>query len=204
MKKWIKRLFFLAILVACVGIGALIADSNRLKSELIRLHVVANSDTQADQAVKLQVRDALLDSLREDLELAVDASQAKAYLEEKLPKLELLANEVLDKAGFSERAHITLGMDAFPLREYDTFSLPSGLYQTLKVVIGEGNGHNWWCVVFPQLCLPATAAEFEETAVEAGLDDPMIQTLRREEPYTVRFYLLDLLGKIENFFYSEK
>lgn len=204
MKKWIKRLFFLAILVACVGIGALIADSNRLKSELIRLHVVANSDTQADQAVKLQVRDALLDSLREDLELAVDASQAKAYLEEKLPKLELLANEVLDQAGFSERAHITLGMDAFPLREYDTFSLPSGLYQTLKVVIGEGNGHNWWCVVFPQLCLPATAAEFEETAVEAGLDDPMIQTLRREEPYTVRFYLLDLLGKIENFFYSEK
>lgn len=204
MKKWIKRLFFLAILVACVGIGALIADSNRLKSELIRLHVVANSDTQADQAVKLQVRDALLDSLREDLELAVDASQAKAYLEEKLPKLELLANEVLDQAGFSERAHITLGMDAFPLREYDTFSLPSGLYQTLKVVIGEGNGHNWWCVVFPQLCLPATAAEFEETAVEAGLDDPMIQTLRREEPYAVRFYLLDLLGKIENFFYSEK
>lgn len=204
MKKWIKRLFFLAILVACVGIGALIADSNRLKSELIRLHVVANSDTQADQAVKLQVRDALLDSLREDLELAVDASQAKAYLEEKLPKLELLANEVLDQAGFSERAHITLGMDAFPLREYDTFSLPSGLYQTLKVVIGEGNGHNWWCVVFPQLCLPATAAEFEETAVEAGLDDPMIQTLRREEPYTVRFYLLDLLGKIENFFCSEK
>lgn len=204
MKKWIKRLFFLAILVACVGIGTLIADSNRLKSELIRLHVVANSDTQADQAVKLQVRDALLDSLREDLELAVDASQAKAYLEEKLPKLELLANEVLDQAGFSERAHITLGMDAFPLREYDTFSLPSGLYQTLKVVIGEGNGHNWWCVVFPQLCLPATAAEFEETAVEAGLDDPMIQTLRREEPYTVRFYLLDLLGKIENFFYSEK
>lgn len=204
MKKWIKRLFFLAILVASVGIGALIADSNRLKSELIRLHVVANSDTQADQAVKLQVRDALLDSLREDLELAVDASQAKAYLEEKLPKLELLANEVLDKAGFSERAHITLGTDAFPLREYDTFSLPSGLYQTLKVVIGEGNGHNWWCVVFPQLCLPATAAEFEETAVEAGLDDLMIQTLRREEPYAVRFYLLDLLGKIENFFYSEK
>lgn len=204
MKKWIKRLFFLAILVACVGIGALIADSNRLKSELIRLHVVANSDTQADQAVKFQVRDVLLDSLREDLELAVDASQAKAYLEEKLPKLELLANEVLDQAGFSERAHITLGMDAFPLREYDTFSLPSGLYQTLKVVIGEGNGHNWWCVVFPQLCLPATAAEFEETAVEAGLDDPMIQTLRKQEPYTVRFYLLDLLGKIENFFYSEK
>lgn len=204
MKKWIKRLFFLAILVASVGIGTLIADSNRLKSELVRLHVVANSDTQADQTVKLQVRDVLLDSLREDLELAVDASQAKAYLEEKLPKLELLANEVLDQAGFSERAHITLGMDAFPLREYDTFSLPSGLYQTLKVVIGEGNGHNWWCVVFPQLCLPATAAEFEETAVEAGLDDPMIQTLRREEPYTVRFYLLDLLGKIENFFYSEK
>jgi stage II sporulation protein R len=89
-------------------------------------------------------------------------------------------------------------VEEFSKRVYDTFSLPAGLYESLRIIIGEGEGKNWWCVVFPELCLPATSEGFEETASCAGFPDALTAALEGEEGYEIRFFLLDVLGRLEN------
>ena len=197
MKKLLKRVFACFLLVCLVYAGALVLDRQKLQTELIRLHVVAASDSEEDQAIKLQVRDAVLASLQEGLENVKDIEAARAYIQAQLPKLESAANEVLAAAGCGDVATVRLQVEEFAARVYDTFSLPAGLYDSLRVTIGEGEGRNWWCVTFPTLCLPATTEGFEAVAAGAGFSDELTGTLTGE--YEVRFYLLDLLGQLENF-----
>ena len=92
--------------------------------------------------------------------------------------------------------------ETFDIRKYDTFTLPAGVYESLRVVIGEGEGHNWWCVAFPTLCTSATTEGFEMAAQTAGMDDTLSETLTGD--YQLRFYLLDALGRVENLFFHEK
>ncbi len=197
MKKLIKCVFACALLAAFVWCGTIIADRQRLNEELIRLHVVANSDSAEDQELKLQVRDAVITSLRQALADVQDTEQAKEYLQENLPKLQELANRTLDAAGSAQRAVVTLCREGFPTRQYDTFSLPAGIYEALRVTIGDGAGKNWWCVVFPSLCVPQTSQGFSDTAAGAGFPDALSGALTGEEPYQIRFYLLDKLGELE-------
>lgn len=201
MVKFLKRVSILALLVALVWCGMLLADRQKLHEELIRLHVVADSDLEEDQQIKLQVKDAIVASLRQGMQDVTDVNQAKAYLEEHLPQLESLANQVLKAIGSDNTATVSLTEEAFPTREYDTFSLPAGVYDALRVVIGEGQGRNWWCVVFPQLCLPSTVSGFEDAAVGSGFSDDLAGALTGEDGYEVRFFFLDCLGRIENFFH---
>lgn len=196
MRKILRRIGICLILVCLVWAGLLIADRKTLKNELIRLHVVAASDSEEDQAVKLRVRDAVLESLQAEMENVTDMEQAKAYLQENLPKLERVANETLAAAGFTDTATVSLCLEEFATRVYDTFTLPAGLYESLRIVIGEGEGKNWWCVVFPSLCIPATSAGFEDAACAAGLTEDLVGSLTGE--YEIRFFLLDALGRLEN------
>lgn len=193
----IKCVLVCALLTGLVWCGTVIADRERLNEELIRLHVVANSDTAEDQNLKLLVRDAVITSLRQALADVQDTQQAKEYLEENLPKLQELANKTLDAAGNTQRAVVTLCREGFPTRQYDTFSLPAGVYEALRITIGEGEGKNWWCVVFPSLCLPQTSQGFTDTAAGAGFPEALSGALSGEEPYQIRFYLLDKLGELE-------
>ena len=175
----------------------LIADRQKLRQELIRLHVVAASDTEEDQTVKLQVRDAVVLAFQAELQNLQDIDQARAYLQENLPKIEAVANDVLEQAGFPDRAKVSLCLEEFKTRMYDTFTLPAGLYESLRIVIGEGEGQNWWCVVFPSLCLPATTDGFEDVACGAGFSTTLTDTL--EGKHEIRFFFLDALGSLENF-----
>ncbi len=188
------------LIVLAVWGGTLLADRKRLHDDLIRLHVVANSDSQEDQNIKLQVRDAVTKEIQENLKNIADVDQAKAYLTENLPKIQAAANAALEKAGFSGEAVVSLCREAFDTRYYDTFTLPAGVYESLRIIIGKGEGHNWWCVVFPTLCVPATTEGFADTAAGAGFPDTLTGALTGEE-YEVRFYLLDALGRIENYFF---
>ena len=197
MKKMIQCVFVCTLLTGLVWCGTVIADRERLNEELIRLHVVANSDTSEDQELKLLVRDAVITSLRQALADVQDTQQAKEYLKENLPKLQELANKALDAAGSTQRAVVTLCREGFPTRQYDTFSLPAGVYEALRITIGEGEGKNWWCVVFPSLCLPRTSQGFTDTAAGAGFPEALSGALSGEEPYQIRFYLLDKLGELE-------
>lgn len=202
MGKLAKRVILCLCTAALVWCGALLADRQRLHEDLIRLHVVANSDSEEDQSVKLLVRDAVVSSLEGNLKKLGDVREAKAYLQENLTKIQAVANETLERAGFDQTAVVTLCREAFDTREYDTFSLPAGVYESLRIVIGEGEGHNWWCVVFPTLCLSATTEGFEDTAAAAGFPDSLSAALEGEKEYEIRFYLLDAMGRLENILFQ--
>lgn len=192
-----RRIGILLLVVVSVWLGGVLADRQRLREDILRLHVVGASDSAEDQQVKLRVRDAVLATLEEGLADLKDLDQAAAYVEEMLPRLERAANRVLEESGFRERVTVSLGEEAFPMREYDSFSLPAGVYQALRVVIGDGAGKNWWCVVFPQLCLSATAEEFDEVS---AFSDTLNDSLTGE--YEIRFWVLDKLGELENFLWG--
>lgn len=197
MRKLIKGLFVLGIVAVCIYGTGVLKDRQSLRSDLIRLHVVADSDSEEDQAVKLQVRDAVIAALQDKMDSSWDASQAKAYLQAHLEEIQAVANETLEALGSTDTAAVTLGLEEFPVRYYDTFTLPSGVYESLRVTIGEGEGKNWWCVVFPSLCVSATSEGFSDTAAAAGFPESLTDTLTGE--YEIRFFLLDCLGKAENF-----
>lgn len=200
MQKFRKRIgicFLLAVIVWSMGI---LRDRKMLSDKLIRLHVVANSDTPQDQNIKLQVKDAVVDSLKDDLAKFSDISEAKQYLSDNLPRIQQTVNAVLEKSGIENRSMVTLCRERFDTRYYDTFALPAGVYESLRIVIGDGAGHNWWCVAFPSLCLPSSRTEFENTAVEAGFSETLSSTLAEDGEYEVRFFVLDQIGRLENIF----
>ena len=202
MRKLTKRVAFCLMIAVLIFLSGILADRNVLHNSLIRLHVVANSDDPEDQAIKLQVRDAVVRSLQSAMTDIADVEQAKAYLQENLPKIRTVANQALQKAGVEMDAVVTLAEEAFSTRFYDTFTLPAGVYQALRITIGEGEGQNWWCVVFPSLCLPATTDGFEDVAAGAGFEDTLTATLTGKSGYEIRFYLLDKLGELENMFFA--
>ena len=198
MKRHMKRIGWVALTVVCIWLWGIVTDSGDLRENLLRLHVVGASNSQEDQAVKLQVRDAVLGSLEEGLRDMTDPQEAWDYVSRMLPQVEAAANRALAAAGFSETVQVSLTEEAFPTREYDTFSLPAGVYKALRVVIGEGEGKNWWCVVFPQLC--GAEGEFVETASTAGLDPELARSLEGE--YELRFWVLEKLGELKNQIFS--
>lgn len=201
MRKLIRCVLLIALVSFVLDFPCITADRQSLNDSLIRLHVVGASDTEVDQAIKLQVRDAVVNYVEEAMSHVMTFEEAKAWLKENLPGIEKAANDVLSKLGLSQRATVTLKKEAFPVRHYDSFSLPSGVYEALRVTIGEGQGRNWWCVVFPSLCIPAAGENIQDISAGAGFSQKLTDTVTRQEGYQIRFYFLDVLGKIENFFF---
>ena len=202
MRKLFQRVYICVLLLVLVWCGSFLADKKQLAQDLIRFHVVANSDSAADQQEKLLVRDAVVGSLQETMQMMPDSTQARQYLQAHLLEIQDVANQTLQKAGSTCHAVVSLCRETFDTRVYDTFSLPAGVYDALKITIGEGEGHNWWCVAFPTLCLPATSEGFQEVSAQAGISGTLEKTLTGEEGYEIRFFLLDQLGKLENCFYE--
>lgn len=185
----IAILLFFVLMSVCACV--LQTQQARLSAKLIRLHVVAQSDSAHDQAVKLRVRDAVL--ARAD-SLLDGAEDAHAALEAGLAEIAQAAEETLSELGEERTVTVRLGKERFPTREYETFALPAGVYESLRVTIGEGAGHNWWCVVFPSICLTASMDELELAAQTAGLTDGELRLITGTQPrFTLRFRTLELL-----------
>ena len=202
MKK-IRNMIVLSLCVlSLVYMISILSDKQQLRDQVLRLHVVANSDSEADQAVKLQVRDAVLAVVDEVTAGADSKKEAQRLLEQNLTGLEAAADRVLEQAGMTDQAKVTLCQENFSTREYDTFTLPAGVYDSLRVTIGSGEGRNWWCVVFPGLCVPAATDGVADTAAGAGFSDSLTGSITGRGGYEVRFFLLDWLGRLENFFHN--
>lgn len=201
MKLILKLCLAVVCLCAVVVCAGLVYDRICLDENLIRLHVVANSDTEEDQNLKLEVRDEIVQYLQKEMKEIPDVSRAKEFIERNMEKLQSIAESVIQKAGFREKVTVSLQKECFGVRHYDSFSLPSGVYESLRIRIGDAQGQNWWCVVFPSLCFQAAAADVEEEAVGAGFSDGLTDTLTNQAGYQVRFFVLDVLGRIENFFF---
>lgn len=173
----------------------LAAEQRALAGELVRLHVVGASDSEEDQAVKLQVRDAVLAQAQPWLEGVTTREEARRILEEHLEELAQAGAQVSNGAAVTAR----IAEDEwFPTKEYSDFALPAGRYTALKIVVGEGEGHNWWCVVFPPLCMNAVS----EVTREAGnfTQDQVKLITGESEGYVVRFRMLELWNQLTRAF----
>lgn len=203
MRKFVKFLWTVVLVIALFAIGILVGDKYTLRADMIRFHVVAASDSELDQKTKLQVRDEVLSYLESNMPKTMNVNEIRDYLLENLSQLKLIAANTLEKLGVADEVSVTLRPEEFPLRHYETFSLPSGVYESLRIQIGEGKGQNWWCVVFPSLCAGISSQVFYEDAVEAGMDPGLAGSLSGKQNVKIRFFLLDCLGKLENFFHAD-
>ena len=183
-----SALFFLLLFLP-------LGQSENLYDSVIRIHVLANSDSQEDQARKLAVRDEILNYTRNQLSLGKNREEAKAVLEMNLGRLEQVAKKTLEANGSHHEVNVIIGEEYYPTREYETLSLPAGTYLSLQVQIGEAKGKNWWCVLFPPLCL-SSSVEAEDALAGAGMTEENVATVTGEEPtYRIRFKLLELFQK---------
>lgn len=201
MKKFWKWGIVCLCLGLWIAIGDLAADKRQLSDGLVRLHVVGESNSEVDQQVKLGVKNAVVDYLRSVMEDCPDPDSARDFLAENLDVLSAVANDRLNAMGICSTATVQMGREAFPVRVYDSFTLPAGVYHSLRITIGEGEGRNWWCVVFPTLCFAATAEDLDAVAASAGFSRELTGAITGEADYEVRFFLLDALGRLENMFH---
>ncbi len=135
---------------------------------VFRLHVIANSDSAQDQAVKLVVRDAIIQKLG-DMNQAEDSQQAEAYASEHLAELVDTANQVLAQQGMAYQAKASIGTYPFPEKTYGSVTLPAGDYRALRIQLGQAEGQNWWCILFPPLCLVETGQIEENWQIDQGV-----------------------------------
>lgn len=188
----------LALFVACLVCTALWAEATqvRLASQVIRLHVLANSDSEEDQALKLEVRDRVLETTSALLAGETEPQAAAVLLDQHLDDIAQTAAQEISAQGHDDQVEVRLEQTWFPTRQYQGISLPAGNYLALRVLIGAAEGHNWWCVVFPNLCLPAVS----ERALEASTLTPgQISLLQEEETsYVFRFKALELWQSLKH------
>ena len=192
-KPPVMLLSLLIGLTAAVLWGGWSLQSQReLADKVVRLHVLANSDSEEDQALKLRVRDAVLTRAEELLTPSDDRKEAEMALRGHLTELTALAQTTITAEGYDYPVRTELANTVFPTREYEDFSLPAGSYLALRVVIGDGAGENWWCVVFPPLCAQSTT-DIAQTAMAAGLSDADVRLMEESDSrYLLKFKSIEI------------
>ncbi|MCR5575984.1 MAG: stage II sporulation protein R [Oscillospiraceae bacterium] len=192
-EKHLRRWESAALLALCIALLAGVVAQGRAASvsrSLIRLHVLAADDSPSEQAVKLEVRDAVLRYLLPLLAGVESADEAGRILAGELDGIRQAAQS---RAG--ERAvTVTLTNERYPTRDYAGFTLPAGAYRSLRVVLGEGKGRNWWCIVFPPVCLAAVQRE----QLRPVLRPEDYALITREEGWELRFRSVELWGELIN------
>ena len=197
LHKWELTILIAISVLLLLGLW-LEREQKDVSDAVLRLHVLANSDRAEDQALKLKVRDAVLQEAKSILPESNSVVQAEKVLGKNLERLAAVGAAVVAREGYDYPVSAELKDTWFPTKEYDDFSLPAGEYRALRIVIGDGEGQNWWCVVFPPLCLGAVAETTQETALKAGMTEQQVALLTGEsEGYVVKFKALELWDKLK-------
>ena len=169
------------------------AKCDDLRQNILRLHIIANSDEDEDQEIKLKIRDAILEESSEIFLNTTDLQEAKNVAESQIEQFEEVANKVLYENGFLYKAEVSLGKADFETRVYDDFTLPAGVYDSLIITLGKGEGKNWWCVIFPEICLP--------TAIKGDLEDTVnkesAKVAKSPKKYKAGFKIVEIYHKIK-------
>ena len=196
-KRLLIALLCLASVLLFVGVMPIHGEAE-IYEAVIRLHVLANSDSAEDQALKLLVRDAVLESAAPLVSQCNSRAEAQSVLEANRNRLERDAKAVIEREGYDYPVIIQFDLEQYPTRTYDSFCFPAGEYLSMRVCIGEAEGQNWWCCLFPPLCLGASTVpqeDAEEAFVEVGLTPSQYKVITQSEKpvYKVRFKLLELI-----------
>ena len=193
--KTIKFLFnILLTLALTLGVAVLPTEKDAaIYEDTLRLHILANSDSALDQELKYAIRDKLLAKYGEALRGAESFSDAQAEVAGLLDEIEQDVDGWISEAGYSYKSEVTLGVEWYDTREYEDFTLPRGYYTSLRIMLGEADGQNWWCVMYPPLCLDVATED-------APRDDALMGYSREEymlvngEGYSIKFKLLEVFS----------
>lgn len=189
----------MAAAVFCAGFCGFAEDYSDITDTVFRLHILANSDSEADQQLKLKVRDAVLENCSYIFEDTGSAEEAAAAAEKHMEEIQSIAEQVISENGADYPVRCRITEMEFDKRIYDSITMPAGNYLALRITIGNAEGKNWWCVMFPPLCLPAVTNtdEFLEE-LDGVFTEEELDMLRNPENYECRFYFLELYEKIRN------
>ncbi|MBQ9115849.1 MAG: stage II sporulation protein R [Clostridia bacterium] len=194
-KKYLSIIIFLSFILV---LGAVCISFQREAMEIydktLRLHILANSDSERDQALKLKVRDAVLDCLSGELATCNTKAEAEETVVALKNEIEDVARETMEAYGVDYAVNLTVTEEYYPRREYEGITLPAGNYTSVRILIGESEGQNWWCVLFPQVCTD-TATPADEKLAQVGFTPSQIRLLtKQEEPeYRVKFKIVELI-----------
>lgn len=195
-------------IIVCIAVIFVITSllpihgENEIYDSVVRLHVLANSDSEEDQALKLKVRDSVLAVSADLLSECTSRADAIEKINENIEAIELAATQTVMSEGYSYSVRVELGEEEYPTKNYESFCFPSGAYVSLRVLIGDAEGQNWWCVLFPPLCMSAATdkSSAEDAFIAVGLTDEQYKIITEtdETVYEVRFKVLETIENAKN------
>jgi stage II sporulation protein R len=206
MKRQSKRLLIieaaaiLGLIVTIIvnSLTTFAADYEHITDNVLRLHILANSDTDEDQALKLKVRDAILEKTSDIFENSEDKAEAVAAAKDAIPEIRRIAESVITEQGYDYPVAVEVTTMEFDTRVYGGITMPAGEYEAIRVTIGEAKGQNWWCVMFPPLCIPAVAADETVDVFGEVLSESEKDILENPTKYEARFFIVDLLNGMKS------
>ena len=206
-KKIFSKRFFendIAVAMVCAIIFTIFATlagfeagCNELRGNVLRLHILANSNSEADQAVKLEVRDAVQEASATIFENAKSKDDALNLAKENVNLFKSAAEQKLKELGVSQSVTVKVEKTYFNTREYENFTLPAGQYDAVRILLGNAEGKNWWCVMFPSMCLPAAA---DEHSLTEAVDENAAEIAENATKYEIRFKIVEWYESIKNWF----
>ena len=171
---------------------------HRLAEKVLRFHVLANSDSPVDQSLKLTVRDAVGGYLQEQMKQMTEKKDCENYINDCLPEIKELAEKIVEEQGFTYQVSAEVTECHFPVKTYGAYTFPAGTYDALKITIGRGEGQNWWCVLYPNMCFENSmyevVGEDAEKELKKVLDEEEYQAVLSSGNYEVRFWFLEFLN----------
>ncbi|MBQ8304386.1 MAG: stage II sporulation protein R [Clostridia bacterium] len=195
-KKEIKFAVALALAVSILlSLSSFEARCEELRQNVFRLHIIANSNSEFDQALKLKVRDAVINETGDIYDRCLDLKSAKEAAIKNKERIYNAAKSVINDAGMDYEVEIEIGAASFDTRHYETFSLPAGEYEALNIRIGEAKGKNWWCVMYPSLCIASSGAEITDVVSEDSAE-----IANNPQNYVMRFKIVEIYEKLRERF----
>ena len=192
-----KKLFiftpiFLSLIIISSVLSPCVKMSENISNNVFRLHILANSDSECDQELKLKVRDEILKVSQSVYRNCKSVKDAVDAANNNIPLLQESALKIIKRNGYNYGVNVYTTRESFETRHYDGFTLPAGIYDSLKIEIGQGKGHNWWCVMFPSVCISGCVDDFDETLTEK--EKEMIKS----DKYVIRFKAVEIYERLKN------
>ena len=186
-------LCFALISAIFLSLAVFDARCEDLRKNVLRLHIIANSDNADDQNLKLEIRDEILSQSTDLFDTATDITTAKIIAEQRLSEFKEIAEQVISDNGFDYTVSVKLDKSFFETRVYDDFTLPAGIYDSLLITIGEGKGKNWWCVIFPEICVSAASkGDLTDTVTNESAN-----VAKSQKRYKAEFKIVEVYQKIK-------
>lgn len=196
-RRWIRAVTLALVLCLTLSVCELHGTCEGVRENVVRLHILANSDSAEDQALKLKVRDAVLAATADWQEAAATPEEALALAEERLPALQAVAEQTVAAEGYDYPVTAQICRMYFTTRQYDTLTLPAGIYDAVRLSIGAGEGQNWWCVMYPPLCVGAATDRRQAITLWSDTQQNLVGGGDR---YVVKFKVVEWVQSLLSFF----